>query len=93
VCAHDNRTAVAILAAMADLRWSAPADLAVVGVGDTWHARLTTPLLSTVRMRGVDLAAATAEWLTAAVDGGLSDVTEALRAALPPVEAVRRGTT
>jgi DNA-binding LacI/PurR family transcriptional regulator len=93
VCAHDNRTAVAVLAAMSDLGWSAPEDLAVVGAGDTWHARLTSPLLSTVRMRGLDLAPKTSEWLTAAIAGELTDVSEALRAALPPVEAVRRGTT
>ena len=93
ICAHDNRTAVAALAAMSDLGWSVPRDMAVVGVGDTWHARLTTPRLSTVRMRGVDLAARTTEWLAAAIAEGLTDVTEALRDALPPVEAVRRDTT
>ncbi|SEO49294.1 LacI family DNA-binding transcriptional regulator [Trujillonella endophytica] len=94
VCAHDNRTAVAVLAAMSDLGWTAPGDMALVGVGDTWHARLTTPLLSTVRMRGMDLTARAAEWLAAAIaGGGPTDVSEALRAALPPVEAVRRETT
>lgn len=50
VCAHDDGMGLAVLAAMADLGWHAPADLAVVGADDDIASALSLPPLSTVRI-------------------------------------------
>lgn len=50
VCTHDDEMGLAVLAAMADLGWSAPEDLAVVGADDDVTSSLSQPPLSTVRI-------------------------------------------
>lgn len=46
----DDDTALRALRALADLGWSAPADLAVIGYDDTEHGALFSPALTTVHI-------------------------------------------
>lgn len=49
VCAYNDETAFAVLAGMRENGFTAPADLAVIGMDDIPLARLTDPPLTTVR--------------------------------------------
>lgn len=55
VAAFDDETAVTILGAMADLRLSAPDDLAVIGFGDSDFGSLWRPALTTVHVDAPEL--------------------------------------
>jgi DNA-binding LacI/PurR family transcriptional regulator len=48
ICAHDDVAALAVLAGLRAHNWSAPDDLAVIGVGDSPAAELADPPLTMV---------------------------------------------
>lgn len=50
VCAHDTTAALAVLAGMRALGWSAPRDLGIVGVNDSPAAALADPPLTMVAL-------------------------------------------
>jgi DNA-binding LacI/PurR family transcriptional regulator len=93
VCAHDDRMGIAVLAATADLDWSVPGDLAVIGADNNPESQLTTPALSTVWIPEAQYGAYAEEWLTAAIEGRSPDALEVIDTGEPLVEVTRRHTT
>ncbi|MER6959943.1 MULTISPECIES: LacI family DNA-binding transcriptional regulator [unclassified Streptomyces] len=93
VCAHEDRMGLAILAAMTDLGWSAPVDLAVIGADNSPESLFATPQLSTAWIPDTDNADHAARWLDAVVAGEQVDVAARLRSALPPAQVTHRQST
>lgn len=89
VCAWDDRTGMAVLAAMADLGWRAPEDLAVVGADHDPESALTVPALTTVAIPDYDYGPDTARAMTAVLAGESVDIREAMARGLrtPEVHA------
>lgn len=69
VCATDDRHGLAVLAAAADLGWSVPSDVAVIGAEDTVESRLSVPALTTVAMSETESAERFRDWLETALNG------------------------
>ncbi|XVQ11558.1 LacI family DNA-binding transcriptional regulator [Spirillospora sp. CA-255316] len=76
VCAADDRHGLAVLAAAADLGWSVPSDLAVIGAEDTVEGRLAIPALTTVRVAGSEDVKGYRAWLEAELNGEHSRFTD-----------------
>ncbi|UGQ11554.1 LacI family transcriptional regulator [Yinghuangia sp. ASG 101] len=88
VCAADDRHALAILAAAADLGWAVPSDVAVIGAEDTVEGRLSVPALTSVRLAASDDTAGFRAWLEAALEGRVTTLMPGETDTLPEV-AVR----
>lgn len=89
VCAADDRHGLAVLGAAADLGWSVPSDVAVVGAEDSVEGRLSVPALTSVRLAGSDDTAGFRDWLEAALDGRVTTLMPGETEASP--EVVVRG--
>ncbi|WP_045742821.1 LacI family DNA-binding transcriptional regulator [Actinoplanes rectilineatus] len=76
--------ALAVLAAMTDLGWHAPADLAVIGFDDTAHGALWRPALTSVR---IDARSYGRRMARTVLDLPVGDASPA------PAEIVRRAST
>ncbi|QKE84493.1 LacI family DNA-binding transcriptional regulator [Arthrobacter sp. NEB 688] len=90
VCAHDDRMGAAVLAAMHDLGWRAPDDLAVVGADNDEQSALTVPALTSVAIPDHDYGPDTARAFEAAFAGQTVDARAALEAALGTPQVHRR---
>ncbi|MFC9430231.1 LacI family DNA-binding transcriptional regulator [Streptomyces sp. NPDC056987] len=75
VAASDDRMGIAVLGAMADVGWSAPGDLAVVGADNFAESAFAVPALTSVYLPLAGLRAVAAEWLSTilAADGPPTD--------------------
>ncbi|MFE2185733.1 LacI family DNA-binding transcriptional regulator [Streptomyces sp. NPDC059455] len=69
VATADDRMGIAVLGAMADLGWSAPDDLAVVGADNFVESEFVTPPLTSVYLPLANLRAVAVEWLNKALSG------------------------
>jgi len=69
LCAYEDQIAIGVLGAMADLGWSAPHDLAVIGSDDLPVASLTIPALTTVAGTVSRIGELAAEQFAALEDG------------------------
>ncbi|MFJ1812366.1 substrate-binding domain-containing protein [Streptomyces sp. NPDC088157] len=69
VCAADDRHGLAVLAAAADLGWSVPSDVAVIGAEDTVESRLSVPALTSVRLLESERTEDLRDWVEAALNG------------------------
>ena len=67
VCAHDTTAALAVLCGMRRLGWTAPEDLAIVGVNDSAAAALADPPLTMVALDADVTARYTVDVITALV--------------------------
>jgi DNA-binding LacI/PurR family transcriptional regulator len=99
VCAHEDLMGIAVLAAMADLGWAAPHDLAVVGADNSPESVLTSTPLTTVAIPDADYGPQTRQSFLAMIE---ADDTEtdlgpsefaALREQLPDPQVHLRATT
>jgi DNA-binding LacI/PurR family transcriptional regulator len=68
LCAYEDQIAIGVLAAMHDLGWSAPDDLAVIGCDDLPVASLVVPALTTVSVDAGQVGAQFAEAFVALGD-------------------------
>ena len=69
LCAYEDQIAIGVLGAMADLGWSAPHDLAVIGSDDLPVAGLVIPALTTIAGPVGIVGRNAAEQFTALLDG------------------------
>ncbi|WP_427925082.1 LacI family DNA-binding transcriptional regulator [Streptomyces sp. cg40] len=69
VATADDPMGMAVLGAMADLGWAAPADLAVVGADNFVEGGFTVPALTSVYLPLADLRSAAADWLNQILAG------------------------
>ncbi|MGW1784620.1 LacI family DNA-binding transcriptional regulator [Streptomyces sp. NPDC002143] len=63
VATADDRMGIAVLGAMADLGWSAPLDLAVVGADNFPEGEFVVPALTSVYLPLTNLRTVAADWL------------------------------
>jgi DNA-binding LacI/PurR family transcriptional regulator len=70
VCGYNDEVALAVLAGLRELGFTAPADLAVVGVDDIPAGRLSAPPLSTVATGMAVFGAHLADLVSASLNGG-----------------------
>lgn len=69
VATADDQLGIAVLGALADLDWSAPLDLAVVGADNFAEGEFTVPALTSVYLPLADLRAVAADWLNKILAG------------------------
>lgn len=69
VCAFDDRTAIGVLGAAAELGLEVPRDLGVIGADNTAESSLVRPSLTTVEFDETREAELTRQWIEAAISG------------------------
>ena len=84
---------VAVLAALADLGWSAPRDMAVVGADNDVESALSTPALITAWIPDRDNSAHAANWFQAFMKGEIVDPIASLQAASSLTQVIQRQST
>ncbi len=92
IAAVDDRTALGVLAAMSDLGWRAPSDLAVIGADNTTESAFAIPALTTVDIDLGLMGDAARAWL---IESETEHTVSELRAheVIDSVHVVERATT
>ena len=93
VCADSDRMGIAVLAALTDLGWSVPSEMAVIGADNDVESALSTPPLTTTWIADRDYGAHAASWFQAVMDGQHVDPIATLQAAPSLTNTIERQST